>query len=338
MTYLLSDEIQRLLPEAEATDDRRKKWETKRNEIEQRVRALIGTIPDPHLVQFNVISERQLSDRVILQNICYSTYDDDLVSAYLLIPTGFSQKRFPAVLALHQTAACGKDEVVGMKGDHELAYGLELAERGFVVLAPDILTAGDRIFPGYEAFQTSPFEEKYPDWSMIGKMLCDHRHGVQLLSGLEYVDAERIGAIGHSLGGYNAFFLSAFEPRIRATVSSCGFSSFAGDPTPQRWGLRKEWFTHFPALSPWLARGEIPFEFNEVVALTFPRAYFNWSTQNDAIFPHWQYAGKAMMTVQELYESLEQPNKFVSLIGSGKHEFPQEIRIMAYEWLKNQLV
>lgn len=329
MTYLLTGEIPNLCTAL---------WETTKKEIEERVRQLIGLTPSPPShVRFDVRSEREIGGKIKLLDICYYSYEDDPVTAYLLIPNGSMQQRYPAVMALHQTVSCGKEEVAGLTGDPELAYGLELAERGFVVLCPDILSAGSRTFQGHEAFQTAPFEEKYPEWSMIGKMLCDHRYGLQLLSDLEYVDANRLGVIGHSLGGYNAFFLSAFEERIKAVVSSCGFSSFIGDPTPQRWGLRKEWFTHFPTLNRWLDRGEIPFEFNEIVALTCPRAYFNWSTQNDAIFPHWEYAGQAMRTVNELYESLGASSKWMSLIGSGKHEFPPLVRHAAYKWLTDQL-
>lgn len=340
MAYVLSENrIPRLVPDpALSPEQRMEQWERKKIEILRRVQPLIGAMPVLDRVSFEVVGEKRLSDSVISREIVYTAYDGDDVTAFLLLPDNLTeQQKKPAVIALHQTSAYGKEEVAGVQGDPELAYGLELAERGFVVLAPDILTAGSRIFQDHDAFQTAPFEERYPEWSMIGKMICDHRAGVQLLADLEYVDAGRIGAIGHSLGGYNAFFLSAFETRIRAVVSSCGFSTFAGDPTPQRWGLRKEWFSHFPALDPWLARGEIPFEFNEVVALTFPRAFFNWSAQNDAIFPHWPSIGEGMLTVKELYESYGQEDRFVSLFGSYKHEFPLMIRKMAYNWLCEQL-
>ena len=43
----------------------------------------------------------------------------------------------PAVLCLQQTTGVGKDEPAGIRGDPTLKYALELAERGFVTLAPD---------------------------------------------------------------------------------------------------------------------------------------------------------------------------------------------------------
>ena len=40
------------------------------------------------------------------------------------------------------------------------------------------------------------------------------------------ISGKRIGVIGHSLGGHNSLFVAAFDPRLRAVVSSCGFNAF----------------------------------------------------------------------------------------------------------------
>ena len=49
---------------------------------------------------------------------------------------------------------------------------------------------------------------------------------LDLLQTLPRVDPARIGSIGHSLGGHNTLFLAAFDQRIKAAVSNCGFTSF----------------------------------------------------------------------------------------------------------------
>lgn len=172
---------------------------------------------------------------------------------------------------------------------------------------------------------------------MIGKMATDHKYGVSLLSQLDFVDADRIAAIGHSLGGYNAYFLSAFDRRIKAVVSSCGFCTFAGDPRPYRWAVRNGSFTHMPQITDYLIRSAIPFEFNEIIALSCPRPFFNWSTQNDEIFPHWAPIGKALDSVYRLYRELNAGDRFTSLLGTGEHSFPRAIRRMAYDWLEQHV-
>ena len=58
------------------------------------------------------------------------------------------------------------------------------------------------------------------------KGIWNHIRAVDLLESLPEVDPDRIGVIGHSLGGHNALFVAAFDQRIRAVVSSCGFNAF----------------------------------------------------------------------------------------------------------------
>ena len=47
---------------------------------------------------------------------------------------------------------------------------------------------------------------------------------------LEEVDNERIGALGHSLGGHGTFFLAAYDDRIKASACNCGASFFRHNP------------------------------------------------------------------------------------------------------------
>ncbi|MDF2720546.1 MAG: dipeptidyl aminopeptidase [Paenibacillus sp.] len=313
-------------------------WSERRSDILNRLLSLSGGVPDLEPVTCIAHSSTKTADGIIVNKISYSTFQNDRVSAYLLLPPDAERgSKLPAVLALHPTSTAAKDEVAGFDGKPDNAYGIELARRGFIVLAPDTLTAGERVFEGWKPYQSAPFEERYPDWSMIGKMMYDHRQGVELLCGLESVDQGRIAAIGHSLGGYNAFLLAAIEERVKAIVVSCGFSTFAGDEKPERWGERKQWFTHFPKLNDYLQQGRFPFEFNEILALTFPRAAFVWYTQNDAIFPHWEPIGQAIKTVRDFYAQLGQEDRFAAYMGVGEHEFPPPARELAYRWLERQL-
>ena len=40
------------------------------------------------------------------------------------------------------------------------------------------------------------------------------------------MNRDRIGVIGHSLGGHNALFTAVFDERLKAIISSCGFTPF----------------------------------------------------------------------------------------------------------------
>ena len=141
----------------------------------------------------------------------------DRVPAYLLIPHRASNERLPAILALHQTTPRGKAEVVLDGGPPNLQYGRELADRGYVVLAPDYPSFGDYSFD----FAASG----YASGTMKG--IFNHMRCVDFLASRPEVDTERIGVIGHSLGGHNSLFTAVFDDRLKVVVSSCGFNSFS---------------------------------------------------------------------------------------------------------------
>lgn len=71
-------------------------------------------------------------------NVRFTVANGEEVTAYLYIPLVKEKRtRFPAMLALHQTEAIGKKSVDGQGTYYNLAYAKELAQRGYVVIAPD---------------------------------------------------------------------------------------------------------------------------------------------------------------------------------------------------------
>lgn len=338
LEHLNRNGLPKLLDGIAGKDD----WQAKREAIRRRWHDFIGGLPPSVPLRYEVLAETE-EERHTRLHLRYDTVDGDSVTAFLLVPKPDLRPpgggKLPAVIALHQTAKEGKAEISTALGKPNRMYGLELAERGYVVLAPDTITAGERIYDGAPAFQTAPFYERYPNWSAVAKMIVDHRQGLDLLVSLDYVDAERIGTIGHSLGGYNAFFLAGADERIKAIVSSCGFATFAGDPRPNRWG-RRDWFSHIPAVTDELERGEVPFEWHEIAALAAPTPFFNWSGQADQIFPHWERIAEAMEDLHTLFERLGVPERMLSLIGTSGHDFPGPVRAAAYHfldtWLKSK--
>uniref|UniRef100_A0A942T7U0 Alpha/beta hydrolase n=2 Tax=Neobacillus citreus TaxID=2833578 RepID=A0A942T7U0_9BACI len=345
LKQLQEEGIPRLLTGIQTNKD----WEAKRNDILERWLNVIGPVPNPGQpkIEFQSIVREPDHFRI---HLTYESANHDWVPANLLIPddggteltpvnveaelfTKKTKKR-PAVLALHPTSNEGKDDVTLASGRVNRTYGLELVKRGYIVLAPDTITAGERVQPNEEPFHTASFYEKYPEWSAVGKMLVDHMYGVSLLERIASV--HKIGAIGHSLGGYNAYFLAGIDKRVKAVVTSCGFAVFAGDPERDRWG-RRSWFSHIPKVSDFLAKEEVPFEFNEIAALVAPTPFFLWMGQKDRIFPHWEPAAQAVADIDKLYTILDVEHQFKALIGNEGHDFPSEIRQSAYTFLDEKL-
>lgn len=308
-------------------------WAVRRADVLRRWREALGPMPEIREPVYDIEDRVTESDHERLK-ISYATSDGDHVPALLLIPSG--RRSGAGVLALHPTVSAGKDDVATTRGRPNRRYGIDLVRRGHVVLAPDTITAGERVAPGLEPYRTADFVASHPELSPIGKILADHRQGVSVLASLPDVDPDRIGAVGHSLGGYNAWFLASMDERVTAVASSCGYATFAGDPDPHHWGQR-DWFSHFPLLSEGLDRGVVPFEFHEVMALIAPRPLFVWLTTGDRFFPNWMPSARSLHQISELYESLGASDHFVSWLGNGPHDFPEHVSAAAYRFLDARL-
>ncbi|WP_462409868.1 alpha/beta hydrolase family protein [Neobacillus sp. Marseille-QA0830] len=331
-------------------------WRAKRTAILENWMDCIGGLPAISEPKERIISWSLQEDHYRIK-LWYSTAMDDWVPAYILIPkidrtmelktekdvlhllfsgkTEF-QTRFPAVLALHPTSENGKDDISLPSGRENRRYAYELVKRGYVVLAPDTITAGERVLPEDKAFHTKTFYRNHPEWSAVGKMLADHQQGISLLEKLPMVKQDRIGVIGHSLGGYNSYFLAGIDKRVKAVVCSCGFSTFTRDPERHRWGKR-EWFSHLPKISDYISKGKVPFEFNEVAGLAAPTPLFMSIAENDPIFPHFLPASQALADVCRLYQWLGEGDKFTYMMGDFGHDFPVQVRESAYDFLDHWL-
>ena len=161
----------------------------------------------------------------------------DTIQAYLFVPDNPAQ-RHPAIVAIHQDGPndhIGKREVAGIMGDSTLFYGKELFERGYVVICPDRYThAYRRRLPDPGEKHEDADEVSAAESHWLGQLLMQGRTGtgkevydltraVDVLHYYDFVDTSRIGAIGHSGGGYNMVYFVAYDERVAAAVSSCGF-------------------------------------------------------------------------------------------------------------------
>jgi dienelactone hydrolase len=235
-------------------------WNIRRAHILAHMQAVMGPLPRPARpvpLDVRVLEEVSLGP-IVRRKIDYHTDSATRrVSAYLFLPAKGLAKN-PAVLCLHQTVKVGKVEPAGLGGKPDLHYALELAERGYVTLAPDYPSFGDYAYD---------FDPKDGYVSGTRKAIYDNIRAIDLLQALPDVDRDRIGCIGHSLGGHNAIFTAVFEPRIRAVVSNCGFTRFHKYFS----GKLKGWSSprYMPRIASDYANdpNRVPFDFTEIVEL-----------------------------------------------------------------------
>jgi pimeloyl-ACP methyl ester carboxylesterase len=319
------DEQGRERPVANAED-----WEKRRAAIKVGFGSVAGALPErgalaPVTVRIRVEEEREMH---VLKTVDLGIGGGVMLPCLLYIPKGIEpgEKR-AGIIALHPTHKIGKLVVDGRSERPNRAYARELADRGFVVIAPDYPSFGE--LAGY-GFATDGFG------SGTMAAIWNHLRCVDFLCAHAAVDGERIGAIGHSLGGHNAIFLALFDLRVKVVVSSCGWTPFHD----YYGGNLKGWAgeRYFPRLRKVyeLDPDRVPFDFYELIAAIAPRAFFSNSPLGDTNF---DYRGveKAAPEARKVYSLLGVPEKLRIAYPDADHDFPSDVREEAYRFLDRHL-
>jgi len=298
-------------------------WAVRRGHILANMQLVMGPLPEepregPPAVN---ASEEVETEKWIRRKITYEVAPDDRVPAFLFLPKGVSGRR-PAMLCLHQTIQIGKGEPAGLGDNPNLQYAKELAERGYVTLAPD--------YPYFGDYRIDAYGRGFVSATMKG--IVNHMRAIDLLVSLPEVDPERIGVIGHSLGGHNSLFVAVFDERIKVAVTSCGFNSFAkyygGDLTG--WSHNG----YMPRIASVYGRdpARMPFDFTEVLAAIAPRALFVNAPLRDANF---EVSGvyDCLNAARPVYALFGAQDRLVAVHPDCEHSFPPEAREKAYEFV-----
>lgn len=264
-----------------------------------------------------LIEERKVGS-VTYRKIQYEAEPGDWVPAWLLIPQNDGAgRRRSAMLSLHPTHPKGKDVPVGFAADPSRHYAAELAERGFVTISPDYPSLGEN--------NADPYQMGYVSTSM--KAIWNHVRAIDLLVSLPEVDPQKIGTIGHSLGGHNALFVSVFDPRVKVIVSNCGFTKMSH----YKQGNLKGWsgWRYMPRIESEFANSpeKIPFDFPEILEALSDRSVFVSAPLHDDNFDN-----------QGVRECMKKAGpKAVAVYPDAGHEFPESVRQEAYLFVENAL-
>jgi dienelactone hydrolase len=265
----------------------------------------------------------------------------DRMPMWLLVPKNV-KGRVPAILCWYgTTSGAGKDTTVGLSGPtpgtppaKNRGFAVDMVEAGFVALAPDGLRDGERIAPGRRPYDTSDFYAKHPDWSVHGKDAWDLSRAIDWLETLAFVDADRIGMVGHSYGGHTTIFATALEPRIKAAWANGPVSDFTGHgmhwAVPKGAGASQS----LPALRPFLLEGRPPpVSFYEITALIAPRPL----VVGQAVGERRPHEEENHAAVSQVYRALGAGDRLRYLWYPGDHDFPPHVRKEAVEWFKRWL-
>ena len=301
-------------------------WEIRRKHIVANLELVTGPLPGEKFrvpLDVKVVEEKKIG-KLTRKKITYQSDPDDRVSAWLLIPEHNAGEKLPTMLCLQQTTNNGKDEPVGLGGSPNLHYSLHLAQRGYITFSPDYPSFGEHKYD---------FAPSHGYVSGTMKAIWDNVRAVDYLNTLPEVDANRIGVIGHSLGGHNALLTSAFEPRLKVIVTSCGYCRFHKDDVPSWTGPR-----YMPRIASVYGNSadKVPFDFTELLGCLAPRAVFTSAAVGDGDFDV-QGVKETNDYARPVYKIFGKEANLKAYYPAGPHDFPADARELAYKFIDQHL-
>ena len=336
-----------------------------KSEARAEVLSLLHYGPPPCEPQPEVV-ERVDCGEYIREKLYFNTTPDIRVPAYLLLPKGRPGPR-PAVIALHDHGAFfvwGKEKVIATDNEHPAltefkrtgysgrSYGTELAKRGYVVIAIDMLYWGERrmLLPGdppswherdsMTAEEVAAFNQRSGSltwrtsvglfeagvtWS--GVMFMDDIRTVDYLLTRPEVDPERIGCCGLSVGGFRSAHLAGLDPRIKAAVVvgwMCTYGAMLQSKLSSIGPMKL-----IPGLYQFM---DLP----DVVSMNVPGGLMVIQGTQDGLFTN-EGVADAFDKIARVYAKAGVAERFQGVTYDGPHEFNAEMQDKAFAWLDRWL-
>lgn len=273
------------------------------------------------------------------------------VPAYLLVPDG--DGKFPSVVMLHDHGAhflIGKEKMVRPFNDDpaiisdadswvEKCYdgryvGDYFARNGYVVLSVDALFWGDRgcaegIDYDRQQALASNFLQMGASWGAYINM--DDMRSVEFLSSLPFVDRERIGCLGFSMGAYRSWMLSSMTDLVKVSASVCWMNTteylMTVDNNQNKGG------SAYSMLLPGI-RKYMDYPHVASIACPKPSLFFNGS--RDKLFPA---AGveDAYRQMREVWDSVGASDRLVTKMWDEKHFFNKKMQEEVLEFFNKRI-
>lgn len=309
--------------------------------LKERLRASLGSFEEMRAPLDPILLERTEYDDYVRERVEIGTLIGLRMPVYVLIPKERSRSgelpgnppgKLPGMLALHGHGY-GSREVVGLapdgtmretKGGHN-NFALELARRGHIVAAPEMIGLGDRRL----LRDTVTGKERSSCASLTGQLLMYGMSiaGLRVFEAIRALDyltmraeahPEKIGCMGFSGGGVVAAYAAALDDRIKAAVL-CGFTNtYKGSILSINHCIDN----FIPGV---LDYAELP----DLIGLIAPRPLFIESGENDPIFP----AGtvrEAVGILRDIYRDEGAERSLQYDIFPGVHEVSGRA---AFPWL-----
>ena len=297
-----------------------KNWEPVRKEIRDAWMEFLGPLPPPAKSLDVKVLQRDELDDLVREWIEYSPEAGRRVRAYVVRPLQPSAQPRPAVVIFHGTTPETARPAVGLGTRKDRNTGLKLARQGFVAICPANFLWEE---PKYLDSVAAARKRNPHSLGMI-TMLNDGMRAVDVLLTFPDVDPQRIGAIGHSLGGKETLYLMAFDDRIRAGVASEGGLGLNSTNWDAPWYL-----------GPDIKKPDFPRDHHELVAMIAPRPFLVLGGETGRGCSDGDRSWPYLLVGQEV-SRLYGPVVRQGLLNHHEgHQYSEASQQKAFEWLRD---
>lgn len=288
-----------------------------------------SSYPDDYLTE--VIEEPALPDNIKKMTIGpYAGLGDNLWGN-IYIPAGRIINdsvfgKLPLVIYLHKYSYA--------TGFHREGISVisHFVNQGFAVLAFDMIGFGTRI---EEALH---FYDRYPHWSMMGKMVSDTRNIIHdACTRMSFIDTNKIYLAGYALGGTVALITAALDSRVKGTAVVSAFSSLRDNDTSTE-GIQH--YANLHGLIPRLGfftghENRIPVDFDDILTCIVPGSLLIIAPSQDG--DH-NIAGvkKIISFVTKVYQQRHATDKIIFEQPDTFSHFPQVLQQRIAKWLADR--
>ena len=200
-----------------------------------------------------------------------------------------------------------------------------LTQYGFAVLALDQIGFGPRVE------QAKDFYDRYPKWSLMGRMVADTRASIDALLALDLIDPCRIYVMGSSLGAKVALYTAALDRRIAGLAVACGFAPLRVQ-TENKGCEGVKHYSHLHGLIPKFGffeghQDRLPTDYDEILAMVAPRPLYMVAPTLDRYHP-----------VEDVRQAVQEVRKVYRLFGREEAltlETPSGFNAFDFNWQPN---
>ena len=305
------------------------------------------TLQDPDLTPFDpVVLATEDRGTYTAFELVFNITRDSRIAALALVPKAGGP--FPAALVLHDHGAkfdIGKEKLIrpfanSPRLPSALAWvaryydnnfiGDELAERGYVVLATDVLGWGDRIGNGKDAQQALASNAFNLGTSLTGIMAQEDVRAAEFLASFP-LDLKRVASVGFSMGCFRSWLASALTDRITASVCINWMATDAGLMVPGN--NQTTGSSAFQQMLPGMFRW---FDYPDAASIAAPKPALFYAGALDPLFPP-DAAQAAFDKMRGVWAGAGASSNLVTQIWPNHaHIFLSDEQTAAFDWLDQQ--